>query len=230
MTLGQGESVESAKAGCSMDALAYEAPFLIEKLLKAHIVDTPEEGQALFVEVKRFFVLVRSDDTKMWEMYSARIDEAWHQFILFTKEYTDFCRRFFGRYIPHSPSNAPKSETRNSVEVSSFQDFQCRYLELFGEPPPDAWYDEKSVKMWRRVFNDRASGTLVLRNGGEMVDLLTPNGDVILSVNEFAREALAFVARTSVFYVRELPGDLNDEEKVALVATLVQYKVLRVGA
>jgi hypothetical protein len=62
-----------------------------------------------------------------------------------------------------------------------------------------------------------------------MIDLLTPAGDVLVSVNEFARDALSFVARTGAFYVRELPGDLTDDEKVALVATLVEYRILRVG-
>ena len=51
-------------------------------------------------------------------------------------------------------------------------------------------------------------------------------GDVLLSVNKIAREALAFVARTGAFYVRELPG-LTNEEQVALIATLVEHKLLR---
>jgi hypothetical protein len=51
-----------------------------------------------------------------------------------------------------------------------------------------------------------------------------------LSINDVARGALAFLTQTGVFYVRELPGDLTDEEKVALIATLVEYKLLRVGS
>ena len=229
MTLTQVESTDLVTTRLPIDALAYEAPFLIEKLLKEHIVETSEEGEALFTEVKRFCVLAQSDDTKIWTMYSFRIDEVWHQFILFTKQYINFCESFFGRYIPHIPSNAPKSETMNLAEASSFELFQSRYHELFGESLSDAWYDERSVTTRRRVFNDRAA-EFTLRDEGGMVDLLTSTGDVVVSINEFGRNALAFVARTGVFYVRELPGDLNDEEKIALVATLVEYKVLRVWA
>jgi hypothetical protein len=221
MTLAQ---VESA----GRDALAYQAPFLIEKLLKEHIVETSEEGEALFAEVKKYLVLARSDNSKIWQMYSLRIDEAWHQFILFTNEYIDFCERFFGGYVPHSPSNAPESKTMDPAEVSTFDDFRRRYEEFFGAPLPDLWYDEKSVTTQRRVFNDRA-GKMTLRDDDGMVELLNSLGVVIFSVNELARDALAFVARTGVFYVRELPGDLTDEEKIALVATLVEGKVLRVG-
>jgi len=222
-------SAEGTAALSSFDALAYQAPFLIEKLLKERIVETPEEGEALFAEVKRYMVLVRSDNTKIWKMYSLRVDEVWHQFILFTREYMDFCQRFFGGYIPHSPSNAPKSKTVDTAEVPSFEGFRSRYEELFQSPLPDAWYDEKSVTPRRRVLNDCA-GTLTLRDEDGMVDLVTSAGDVLLSVNEFAREALAFIARTGAFYVRELLGDLTDEEKVALVATLVENHVLRVGS
>jgi hypothetical protein len=212
-----------------MSALAYEAPFLIKKLLKDHIVETYKEGEALFTEVKKYLVLVSSYNTVIFEMYSLRVDEVWHQFILYTREYMDFCERFFGRYIPHSPSNAPKMEPVSSVEVSSFAFFMNRYEKLFGTPLPDEWYDEKSVIIQRRVLNDSA-GTLSLRHEDAMVDLLSSAGDVVLSVNELALDALAFIARTPAFYVRELPGDLTDEEKVALVATLVENNLLRVGA
>ncbi len=34
---------------------------------------------------------------------SQKIDEAWHRFILFTKDYHEFCNRFFGKYIHHGP-------------------------------------------------------------------------------------------------------------------------------
>lgn len=211
------------------DALAYEAPFLIEKLLKDRVVQTSEEGETLFSEVKKYIVLTQTDTSKIWEMYSLSVDEAWHQFILFTAQYMDFCQRFFGRYVHHSPSNAPEARTAKQVPVAPFAMFQERYKELFGSSLPDVWYDERSVTTERRVLNERA-GNLVLRREGDMIDLVTPNGEVLMTVNELARDALAFVAQTGTFYVRELPGELTAEEKVALIATLVEYRVLRVAA
>jgi hypothetical protein len=65
--------------------------------------------------------------------------------------------------------------------------------------------------------------------GGGLVSLLTQSGEVLVSASELAEDALAFIARTGAFYVREVPG-LDDEEKVALMATLVAHNVLRVGA
>src|SRR5262249_54038232 len=159
--------------------------------------------------------------------YSLRVDEVWHQFVLFTWEYVKFCTQFFGRYIHHAPGNAPKTEHEGPAESSTFPAFQRRYEEVFGAPLPEVWYDENSVTAHRRLLNDRA-GKLTLRDEDEMVELVDDKDRVLLSINDLARDALAFIARTGVFIVRELPGELTDEEKIGLVATLVKSRVLRV--
>jgi hypothetical protein len=69
--------------------------------------------------------------------------------------------------------------------------------------------------------------TLGLADG--MVDLMDHDGRALLSVSAVAENALRFVVNTGAFYVREVPGDLTEEEKVALVTALVELKVLRVG-
>jgi hypothetical protein len=51
-------------------ALEYDAPFLIDKLIKDRIVHDPTEGNVLFIEVKRYLVLSRLDPSVAWEMYS----------------------------------------------------------------------------------------------------------------------------------------------------------------
>ncbi|MFD6355072.1 glycine-rich domain-containing protein [Nocardia tengchongensis] len=211
------------------DALGYEAPYLIEKLIKNCVVETAAEGEELFLEVKRYLVLCNLDQDRVWSMYSLRVDETWHQFILFTRQYTDFCQSFFGRYIPHSPSNAPEVESARPVEKTSFAQFCARYQEVFSEPLPDVWFDENSVTLDRRLFS-RWSGPLTVHAAADTVELLNSDGDSLFAVNDVAREAIEFIARTGAFYVRELPGGLHDEEKVALASTLVACKVLRAAS
>ncbi|QDK36918.1 hypothetical protein [Bdellovibrio sp. NC01] len=37
-------------------------------------------------------------------LFSMReIDEMWHEFILVTKDYTEFCQKYFGKYLHHMP-------------------------------------------------------------------------------------------------------------------------------
>jgi hypothetical protein len=223
--------IESAEpqAERELDVLSYEAPFLIDMLVEERIAEDEAEARVLFREVKRFLVLVRCSHDLSWDMYSRRVDEAWHQFVLFTREYIQFCMRFFGSYVQHRPRSAPAdADEGQPASASSFHAFRARYEAFYGVPLPDVWYDDKCVTPRRRVINDNA-GRLAVREGEGMVSLVSPSGEVLLTVNSLGSAALRFIARTDAFYVRELPGDLSDEEQVLLAATLVELQVLRVA-
>lgn len=207
-----------------LDALDYEAPFLVEKLVEDRVAADEAEARALFREVKRFLVLIRTSDHLQWDMCSRRVDEAWHQFMLFSRQYIQFCMRYFGGYVQHRPGRA-STTVRSGSELPAFR---TRYEAYFGEPLPDVWYDEKSVTPRRRVIND-AAGRMSVRIDGELVSLVSEAGEALLSVNPLALTALRFIARTDAFYVRELPGQLTENEQVLLVATLVELQVLRVA-
>jgi hypothetical protein len=209
------------------EALDYQAPFLIEKLVKDRFLDTSDEAFALFTEVKRYLVLAHVDQTKTWKMHSLCVDEVWHQFVLFTAEYSRFCSKYFGHYRHHFPSNSPAAGD-SGIPEATLAEFGDRYRDIFGMDLPKAWDDSSWITPQRRVVN-RYSGQLTLGSVDGMVDLIDRDGRSLLSVNEIAREALQFIAGTGAFYGRELPGDLTDEEKVALVAALVEMMVLRVG-
>jgi hypothetical protein len=222
--LGTMMTPPRVSAEAHAEALEFEAPFLIEKLVKDQVVESPDEARALFREVKRYLVLTAADRTVAWAMYSLRVDHIWHQFILFTREYIDYCREHFDRYIQHAPSTAPVHEVTPRLTPSTFRMFADKYEELFGEPLPDVWYDEKNVTLKSRIITARA-GTLSLGGGDDMVELLDGSGELIFAVEPVARPALEFIARTGTFFVRELPR-LADEQKIALVSTLVEHKLL----
>jgi hypothetical protein len=220
---------QSVEAVDALDALEHEAPYLIEKLIKDRVVDSADEGNALYLEVKRYLVLNQIDRTKIWKMYSHRVDEAWHEFVLFTAEYVAFCKQFFGHYVHHSPSNAPDQGGPGArAPEATFAEFADRYRDVFATDLPSVWVDSSSVTLHRRVLNDRA-GHLRLQSSPGMVDLADHNGAVLFSVSDLAREALDFIARTGAFYVRELPGGLTSDEKVGLISTMVDARLLRVG-
>lgn len=219
-----------------MEALAFKAPYLIDKLLKEQIVDTAEDGEALLAEVIRYFILDRCYPKKHWEMMSRRIDEVWHQFVLFTHEYIAFCQRYFGSYVHHFPGNSPSAipqdnrESRPASVASAMADFRTHYESTFGMPLPALWHDRASITVSRRLLVEKAFGPLMLeaRPESDMVTLRCHKG-VILSVSSMARDALELIIRARSFYVRELPGDLTDEEKIGIVDTLVAQRVLLVA-
>jgi hypothetical protein len=226
MELLPGEYVEKP---ISFDMLAFNAPYLIERLLNNAIVGDIEEGEQLFMELKRWMFLVNHDTSKKWEMYSYRIDEVWHQFILFTDEYIKFSDHYLGSYISHFPGNAPGYNKADQSLIGSFEDFKQLYERTFAIKLPDLWFDEKSIRLNRRLLND-AAGKLFLEEGNEMIKMINANGNNILSINTIARDAVAFIAATKAFYVRELPGDLTDGEKIQLISSLVKFKILRVAS
>lgn len=41
-------------------------------------------------------------------MPSKVVDEAWHEFILMSREYSEFCKKAFGRYLHHTPESQMK--------------------------------------------------------------------------------------------------------------------------
>jgi hypothetical protein len=228
-------SVQSSRRRAGVDiaaVLAFEAPYVIERLVKNGSVDSEQDGLALFDAVKRYMIVAESDRKVSWSMYSVRVDEAWHQFILFTRAYATFCDRFFGHYFSHVPSNAPSPDGTVSASVapeeSTFTRFRTRYEELFGHQLPDVWFDERSITPWRRVLNEQA-GTWTVCERGKKVGLVSADGRLLLTMSGFAREALAFLAQTRVFYVRELPGDLIDAEKVALITALIRAGLLQIA-
>jgi len=210
--------------------MAFEAPYLIEKLCKEHIVDSVADAAALFTEVKRYLLLCHHDRSHGWSMYSLHIDECWHQFALYTTEYAAFCRRYFGKYLHHSPSNSPPPEIAPPPEAG-VEDFAARYAEVFGESLPDLWWDDRSLTSRRRVVNYHG-GNLAVHVDGDRAELRYQSAEesvVVIRLASRAAPALQFIADTGAFYIRELPGGLDDGEQVAICAPLVRHGLLRVA-
>ncbi len=223
-------SARAASRGLSSShtaALSFEAPYVIEKLVKNRTADSEDDARLLFREAKRYLVLAQSDRATAWQMHSLRVDEAWHQFVLFTVQYADFCMRHFGRFVHHAPSNSPSTAANSSVPRATFAEFQVRYLDLFGEGLPAVWFDAETVTDDRRLVNEHV-GALTVGDAGDMVELTALDGTVLFRVNALARATLRFASNTGAFYVRELPGDLTVEERVGLASALVAARLLRV--
>ncbi|KJK33981.1 hypothetical protein UK15_37975 [Streptomyces variegatus] len=104
--------------------------------------------------------------------------------------------------------------------------FADHYKDLFGAQLPNIWLDAETVTIRRRVINDNV-GSVRVRADLDAVDLLTPSGEILFSVNRLAEDALTFIAHTGAFYVRELPGDLSDDEKTGLISALMEIRILR---
>ena len=119
------------------DSLLLENPVFYSKLKKINIDGVvPDE---LFLEVLKFMYLVSIIKVKLTP--SIIVDYGWHEFILFTKLYDQFCIEKFGRFIHHTPDDGKTTNNRNYIITIQ------HYIKVFGKPPLKFW-GEISIKEW----------------------------------------------------------------------------------
>lgn len=90
-----------------------------------------EEIDFIFDYLKEFLYL--SYKYKGLYLSSYIVDEAWHTFILFTKEYHDFCYSIFGEFRHHKPSLSGYELDKKEIEETYFifkKEFNTNIFEL----------------------------------------------------------------------------------------------------
>lgn len=119
------------------DVMAYRMDHVLERCKKDHGY-TDEDMVILEQELKRFLlVCITKEPGISIGMYSKDVDNLWHSFILFTKKYAAFCKRFNKSFIHHNPKT---SEDSQESDGNSFLAFSKAYEALFKEPLHDIWY------------------------------------------------------------------------------------------
>jgi hypothetical protein len=66
----------------------------------------------VFRALREYFQLCRKANRRLLAMPSQVVDVAWHEFILFTRNYHEFCRRALGRFLHHTPTEAMPNRTQ----------------------------------------------------------------------------------------------------------------------
>lgn len=72
-----------------------------ERILKKGLL-TADEYDLYLLELQRYFLL--TSFMKNVPMYNHKVDIIWHEMIMFTKSYQDFCHRFISQMIHHEPN------------------------------------------------------------------------------------------------------------------------------
>lgn len=68
------------------------------------------------------------------------IDQMWHEFILFTKDYCQFCEDYFGEYLHHMPNifdNMPVSREEEAKEIAKLLPY---IYDNLGEQTMRVWF------------------------------------------------------------------------------------------
>ncbi len=116
---------------CSMqEVLAYENEEVVKRIGR-EMKKSKEEAQAIFKDTIRFLYMCGAHYNKRPFYPPPLIDEAWHTFLLFTKDYATFCNEKFGWFINHAPMTAQmqKARAESGKQNATFDIAQ----QIFGE-------------------------------------------------------------------------------------------------
>lgn len=92
----------------------YIANYVFPPAIQAKLAETyphlsDRECRQILLALRQYFQACRIAKKKMLSMPSKCVDSAWHEFILITKSYSEFCSEAFGYYLHHTPTEAMDS-------------------------------------------------------------------------------------------------------------------------
>ena len=100
---------------------------------------SPQLAAETLVELKRWFTLCALHPEKTYAT-GGQVDEMWHTFILFTKDYARFCHDITGAFIHHVPEVASGDIEAQIRSAEKMRDkvrlLETDYLTYFGALPP----------------------------------------------------------------------------------------------
>ena len=113
-------------------AIISHNPVLISKISKSAQL-RHDEVQRLIEEVIKFLNLIAFSNQQLTP--SIMVDLAWHELILCTRYYHEFCDENWGEFIHHNPGGDQKKNNRN------FQKTLILYKKYYGNVPVKFWGD-----------------------------------------------------------------------------------------
>ncbi|HET9483392.1 MAG TPA: hypothetical protein VFO79_05505 [Xanthomonadales bacterium] len=67
--------------------------------------------------LRQWFAIMQRADRGRVAMPSRAVDEAWHEFIVDTPRYVEFCTRAFGRYVHHRPAEPMRDADESKAQL-----------------------------------------------------------------------------------------------------------------
>ena len=100
-------------------------PGLLERLHKLHPDLALKDQQLVARALRQFFLVYLKSGFKHISMPSLVVDDLWHEFILYTKNYEQFCQKAFGRYMHHTPAEVLGAGQRSNQSLRRTWWFAC---------------------------------------------------------------------------------------------------------
>jgi len=137
------------------EVLAYKNPLVLQRFCE-NFPQEASRAEALFMDLLRYLWLCERHhwDTQndphnpafhfipvMHEEMRV-IDAMWHEFILITRDYHDFCHHYFGHFLHHEPNMKDTLAYSEEQFIHSLHLFLNYVHEVLGEEVLKAWFAE----------------------------------------------------------------------------------------
>jgi len=100
--------------------------------------------------LRDYFYICSLANGKMVAMPSEIVDVAWHEFILFTREYEHFCKNAMGRFLHHTPTEAMVNPTSAQGGIKRAWRLACSKAKVDPNKPkklPQLFSIDKTLKI-----------------------------------------------------------------------------------
>ena len=108
---------------------------LLSKLEEHHPGFTRKESALVSRGLRQFFIAYLMSDKQFVSMPSVVVDDLWHEFILYTRDYQEFCSRAFGGFLHHSPAVILSLENRSNDGLRRAWWYACKYENIDPSSP-----------------------------------------------------------------------------------------------
>lgn len=111
---------------------------LFERLVKRVVQDEglPLQEAEQVMDAAIGFLKLCADYPRYGFNPSPQVDIGWHTFLLYTKEYADFCDEIAGRFLHHAPNDDPAAPQRNGGIKTCVEFMELHGITFDGEMWP----------------------------------------------------------------------------------------------
>jgi hypothetical protein len=99
---------------------------LFEKLQARHPDLSRKDCELVAQGLHQFFLAYLHGGFRFVSMPSQVVDDLWHEFILYTRNYQHFCRKAFGRFMHHTPAVVMGADRQNNAGLRRCWWHACR--------------------------------------------------------------------------------------------------------
>lgn len=100
---------------------------LTGRIVKDHPEHSPEMADRI-LDQTLIFLYLSAIDPDHRHTPSDAVDVGWHTFLLYTREYAEFCERVAGRFLHHAPSDVPGAARATGGVAATVAALRARHL------------------------------------------------------------------------------------------------------